>query len=890
MNNWTKLRPTFLLWTVYLVLAVLLTWPTARHLTTHLPGDGGDDPAIAWNLWWVKYALLNEGQNPFQTDFMFYPIGINLAFYTLTLLNAATALPLTLIFGPVAASNLHMFFTFAAGAYGTFLLVKYILTTTGSDLGRPATQPRLWLCAAIAGGFYAFASSKLFYVALGQFNIASTHWIPFAALYILRTHRHPHTLKNPLLAGLFLTLQAWAEMTYASFLLIFLALYWVYWLLVEIARSPRQWQIVFSYSKAIAVTGLTFALGILPILANMLPEMLAEGDFLVEGGGFASVFSADLFGFLIPTMHHPLLGSLITQTNIDNFSKGQHIYLGAVLLGLLIVALPLGRARPQLRFWIVAAAIFALLALGPTITLNGHATGPTGPFTLLQTLPFFKGNRYPSRYSVMLILSLTVVAAFVLAYITQRVQSSKRYLWLTAIAALFLFEHLSLPLPQSDMRVPAPYQLIAADPGHFTVLDIPFAWRNGFRITGAPTTQFMFGQFYQTAHQKRLLQGNTSRNPAFKFQYFTRAPVINPLLALETGKSLPPERRQSDRAIAADVLHFFNIKYIVIRSGESDNPGVTPQATQPYIETLFPVDKIHNDPTLKIYRVRATNSQSNILIQSDSPLAPLYFGRGWGLLSPGQPITAQRRQVQLLLPLTGSAQRLTLRLRLPDFAQTETQSVSLMWDDWQSPPQQITKTWQEISIDLPAQTGRVGPAQIWLNFESVTPLSPLQPPAPATDVTVLSAGKAVGDFGHIFINGYDVSPNQRGYNVALIRPDAPPETGYFDTHLDPAASAALSRFLKTASPNSTIALAAADEASNNLGEEAVRAIQQITGANGDLRGCFRCSHALIHAAQTTVEAVEPLGPAGVTTNLGLTEPNVAALLDWLRVEPLDQQK
>ncbi|MCP4357337.1 MAG: hypothetical protein GY796_04880, partial [Chloroflexi bacterium] len=173
-----------ILWAGYLILALVLTWPTANQLTTHLPGDGGDDPAIAWNLWWVKYALLNEGQNPFHSDFIFYPIGINLAFYTLTTLNAITALPLTLNLGVVTASNLHMLFTFVVGAYGTFLLTRYVLTTilitdrrqltaTGNANGQWSTVNSLiWVSAAIAGGFYAFAGSKLFYVALGQFNIA----------------------------------------------------------------------------------------------------------------------------------------------------------------------------------------------------------------------------------------------------------------------------------------------------------------------------------------------------------------------------------------------------------------------------------------------------------------------------------------------------------------------------------------------------------------------------------------------------------------------------------------------------------------------------------------------------------------------------------------------
>jgi hypothetical protein len=199
-KNRSQTRRTLILWTSYLLLIIILTWPTTSHLTTHLPGDGGDDPAIAWNLWWVKHILLNEGQNPFQTDFIFYPVGINLAFYTLTVLNAVTALPLTLNLGVVMASNLHMLFTFMVGGYGTFLLVRYVLTTSLTAAAKSATGSRppatcsatngsvewgddlIWVSAAIAGVFYAFASSKLFYVALGQFNIASNHWVPLAIL------------------------------------------------------------------------------------------------------------------------------------------------------------------------------------------------------------------------------------------------------------------------------------------------------------------------------------------------------------------------------------------------------------------------------------------------------------------------------------------------------------------------------------------------------------------------------------------------------------------------------------------------------------------------------------------------------------------------------------
>lgn len=916
----------------YGLLTLILTWPTFTHFATHLPGDGGDDPAIAWNLWWIKYALLKAGQNPFSTDFMFYPIGINLAFYTLTLLNGLIALPLTLNFGVAAASNLHLLFSFVVGGYGMFLLARYILlaNSRGAE-GREERRSRgeisppppcspapllTWTIAALAGGFYTFASNKLFYVALGQFNIASTHWIPFTVLYMLRAHHNPHRLKYPVLAALFFTLQAWTELTYASFLLIFIVLYWAWELggYIWIHRHNLSQLLITNYRsflphlQAVLVFGFTCALGLSPILAHMLPDLRAEGDFLVEGGGFAGDFSADLMGFIIPTIHHPILGGLIAHTSIQNFGIGQHIYLGLVLLVLFAICLTLSYRYAQVRFWLVAAVIFGLLCLGPVITVNGHATGLPGPFVLLQNLPFFKGNRYPSRYSVMLILNLSVIAAYTLTYLSHwlhhyRTTPPSSFL-LPLVALLFLFEHLSTPLPQSDMRVPQAYQTIAADPGDFTVLDLPLAWRNGFRITGPFTTGFMFGQFYQTYHQKRLLQGNTSRNPDFKFQYFTNAPIINSLIALQTGHTLPPERWQTDRAIAAEALRFFNIKYVVIRPYHYDkfdgqqNLAVNEQATIPYIEKVLPVEKIHDEATIKIYRVKDIPQESKLpsglQIDTTSPLAPFYFGEGWGLLTPGQPITAQRPEVRLLLPLkrnlTGlqdlSGLKIILRLRVPDTASNDPQSLTLSLNGWRSPPQTVAPEWQELTFDLPAGAIQPGLNDLRLHFSQF-----LLPPALRAsassfilpDVSALSAGEEVGDFGHIYINGQEVSPNRRGYNVAILQADGTLHTANFDTFGDPSASAALARFLASSPPDALIALAAADEASAKLTEEAVDAMHAI-GVTGDLRDCFRCSHAFIRTPTgQTAEALDPIGPAGVSTGLGLTEPTLAAIVEWVKV-------
>ena len=42
----------------YVLLAIVLTWPLVLHVATHVAGDGSDDPALAWNLWWVPYSIL----------------------------------------------------------------------------------------------------------------------------------------------------------------------------------------------------------------------------------------------------------------------------------------------------------------------------------------------------------------------------------------------------------------------------------------------------------------------------------------------------------------------------------------------------------------------------------------------------------------------------------------------------------------------------------------------------------------------------------------------------------------------------------------------------------------------------------------------------------------
>ena len=869
---------------VYGLLALALTYPLAAHLGSHVPGNGIDDPPLTWNLWWVRTALLEKGTNPFQCDYLFYPLGINLSFYTLTVLNGLLSIPLQAVLPLVASSNLLFLSSFVLGGYGTFLLALAVMREGEGTRHLPALA---------AGLIYAFSSSKLFYAALGQWNIASSQWIPYYVLALVLLARRPGGLRLPFLAGLFLLLQAYAEMTYASFLVLFTGL-WLAWNLLLPPAGPLRRRHAARLVLATGVVALVFLLGMLPQLAAMLPDLRAEGDIWGQGGGFADVFSADLLGFLMPTALHPWLGGLGERLAFHR-SVGQQVYPGYAVLGLAAVGALAWRRRPAARFWALSALVFWLLTLGPTLQVNGRDTGLPLPFALVEQLPFFQGNRYPSRYSVMLTLSMALLAAMGLAWLAGRLAEGRgrerragtvptggRPVFravAAALAAVFVFEHLSVPLPLSNMAVPAVYETVARTmPGDFALLDLPLAWRNGARVTGTQDPLIMFEQYYQSVHGKRLLGGNTSRNPSQKFQYFAEAAVIDTLIALETGHTVTPGDVEADAAIAPQVLRFFDVQAIVV------HPEVVGPEVVPYLEAILPLETLYRDEETVAYRVGLPPWPESWTARAGDPLGGLSFAEGWSPAA-GEVAWAQRLAVRLLVPSGGGQVRLSVRAYAPGPDQRLQVEAGGQRSAWLA----LAAGWQDYELDL-----ELGPGlnEVWLRFDRLYPAAGTRLPGASraigttgvespVSLAVASAGQEVGDLAEIYVEGRDVSPGGRGYNLAVIDPasGSVEATANFDTHLDEGASAALAAFVTQVPPGRIVAVAAADEASRLLGADAVEALRGL-GAAGDLRDRFRWGHAFIGvqgaAPGTALEALDWKRPVRVVAGEGATEPYLAA--------------
>ena len=136
--------PAIIAVALYCILAVLAYWPRSPVDSGAIPGATTADPVQAiWYLEWVPFALFH-GHNPFITNFIDYPSGVNLATNTLASALGLAASPLTLILGPVATYSFLLRLALAASATSMCFVLR--------------SWTRWWPAVFAGGLLYGFGS------------------------------------------------------------------------------------------------------------------------------------------------------------------------------------------------------------------------------------------------------------------------------------------------------------------------------------------------------------------------------------------------------------------------------------------------------------------------------------------------------------------------------------------------------------------------------------------------------------------------------------------------------------------------------------------------------------------------------------------------------------
>ena len=432
-------------------------------------------------------------------------------------------------------------------------------------------------------------------------------------------------------------------------------------------------------------------------------------------------------------------------------------------------------------------------------------------------------------------------------------------------------------------------------------------WRNGFGVFGTEDTRV---QWYQTVHDRPILGGNTSRNPAFKFQYFERLPLLQAITAIEAYGQPDEATDAAARTSAAELMALWNVGYVVVNSPVPERyPYVdTWQTTRDYVLNAVPVDPqpVWDADGVQVYAVQQPPVPFPFDLDLGSRNTDAYRGPGWSAdeanIAGASGAWIDDTTAEVFLPLRfDNPQPLQLALRLQPFSYdgAPQQTVSAEFNGVDLGQQALAGGWQEITFAVPAEATESGLNRVLLRFaDTARPIDvlPGQATIGATGVQSpvdieINSGGAAQDIAFITVTPpdgqpQDASAGRRGYNLTALDP----KTGEvldvrgFDTWANAFEADDMAAFIEGLPDGTIVVGAVRDDASRFLNERAVAALASL-GSAVDLRTTPGYGHALIGvkgAAPGTASEVS--GPDGAYLRLAADRRTLAAAVDWIRLE------
>ena len=579
---------------LFVALCVLWTWPLVGHLRSAIPGNPGDNYNFLWNFWWMRHVLDTPDASYFRMNYLFYPGGTNLVNHSHTallafigatalrslsivtalnaillatvFLNMATMYALTwdltghrraaiisgILFGTspyLAIRLLGHFELMAVWVLPLFALFTRRALEQGSKGSSIAAGIVLATTAYIAyyyvvylgllGLAYLIATSRCGSVAAAtRIQSRATVRIRFAAAAllcalagvalvvtltggtVLQIGSATISIRTPqnLLSAAWLATLALASTKWT------LA---IHWRGIDAVTSRR-------YRQALVRMGSTFLVGCTPLLV--------EAAYLVWTRTYATTSVSwrsvprgiDLLAPLLGHPLNPITGHLTRQAY-----KAWHLDVmeGMGWVGVVPVALLLWPRRrlttdDERRNWLTVAAVFAIWAMGPFLTIGGVDTGLKLPELVAQFVPIVSNAHMPGRAIVGVYLALATMVALRLARAEGPLQRA-RVQWL--VIALLIVEYTVAPIPLTTLDVPSVYRQLAREPAG-AVCEVPFGIGDGLG-PGNIGSQDHAVLYYATVHGHPLVGGYVGRMPQDAAQSYAALPVTRVLLRLSAGES-----------------------------------------------------------------------------------------------------------------------------------------------------------------------------------------------------------------------------------------------------------------------------------------------------------------------------------------------------------------
>lgn len=549
-KRFNNLKEYSLVGIAYFFVTVILTYPVLFKIKTDIPGILGDSLQWMRILWYTKIAIQEGNLTALTHDnLLFYPNGIDS-----TPFSSAFNQILYVLLSPFL--ELHVIYTvlwlltFIIGAIGSYLLVKYLTDNK--------------YAAFIAGIVFAF-SPYHFSRALYFFGATTVEWIPFCALFLMKTVKEGG-IKNPVLAGIFFILVAMSDLQYMLFMGIFTGLVFLYDFYMTLSSEKNlTYSLKEITKKYLFFGGVTF-LGVLPLTINEISIALSKQNFLKPNVNEIPNLSNDLMSFFLPSHLHSLFGQFTSDlySNLPSWFAERVNFIGYIVLGLSALSLLKSKKKPDIKFWLISTFFFTIISLGPILHFNGATTFTDYnlkihlPYQLLyNTVPFLKNCRTAGRFFVIATLGYSVLAGYGLSELFKYKPERKKLIF-SIVGLLVIFEYICIPYPTAQVNVPDFYYKISNDTENYGLLEIPQNSNGGYM-------DFKY-LYYQTVHNKALVGGYAARYPANVSDFQRKTPLIKELRYYSLGTKDILQENVTE--IGTSVLSANNIRYVIIHKDQ----------------------------------------------------------------------------------------------------------------------------------------------------------------------------------------------------------------------------------------------------------------------------------------------------------------------------------
>lgn len=427
----------------YLACALFVTariWRDLAHRRVEINSDHSQF------IWFLRHAVrvVTQGVDPFATNMINVPDGVNLMANTAALGLTVPMVPVTMLLGPEVSFVLLLMIGLTGTAFGWY----YVFS-------RHLVESRL--AAAIGGGFCGFAPGMISH-ANGHINWTAQFLVPFLVLATFRLR----TWRDGIPLGLLVAYQAFINeevLLYTALALgVFLFSY------ARLTRSP--WRVVLPGLGVAAVIAAV-------ILAYPLYRQFFGGQTYSGLPEAVAHYRADLASY--PAFSTLSFGGMSTSTRLAWNVSEQNTFLGWPLL-LVVVGMTIWLwQRPLVKAMAITAGVFFVLSLGTNLMVGRRGTGIPLPWWALEKVPLL-GHVLVVRFALVLIPIVGAILALAVSMIRGLPDVRWRRLAMAGLVAALL------PI----LPVPIPVRTLPTAPAFIT----SGAWRQwvpaGMSIVAVP--------------------------------------------------------------------------------------------------------------------------------------------------------------------------------------------------------------------------------------------------------------------------------------------------------------------------------------------------------------------------------------------------------------------